>query len=60
MEDDQSPVRSVIDDEIEIPESSTYGQYTSGELREMLNEAIQNEDYEKASSIRDEIKKREK
>ncbi len=33
-------------------------QYT--ELREMLTEAVQNEDYEKASVIRDEIKKREK
>jgi uncharacterized protein len=33
--------------------------YTIEELRDMLNDAITAEDYEKASKIRDEIKKRE-
>jgi uncharacterized protein len=39
-------------------EVSTYSQYTDKELNEMINEAVQNEDYEKASIIRDELKKR--
>ena len=37
-----------------------YAQYSLTELKEMLNEAILNEDYEKASIMRDELKKREK
>jgi bifunctional DNase/RNase len=60
-DDEGSPVRSLIDeDEIEIPASSSYAQYSTSELEELLNEAIQNEDYEKASIIRDELNKREK
>jgi protein-arginine kinase activator protein McsA len=35
-----------------------YEQYTSSELDELINKAIENEEYEKASKIRDEIKKR--
>lgn len=60
LEDENSPVRSFADDEIEAPASSTYAQYSMNELKEMLSEAVKNEDYEKASVIRDEIKKREK
>ena len=37
-----------------------YKNYTVAELTEMLNEAVANEDYEKASTIRDEISKRKK
>jgi len=37
-----------------------YEKYTSSELTEMLNQAIKNEDYEKASAIRDEINRRVK
>lgn len=37
-----------------------YGKYTSAELSEMLNHAIKDEDYEKASAIRDEINRRKK
>jgi len=37
-----------------------YGKYTSAELSEMLTNAIKDEDYEKASSIRDEINRRKK
>lgn len=60
-DDEGSPVRSLIDeDEIETPASSSYAQYSTSELEELLNEAIQNEDYEKASIIRDELNKREK
>jgi bifunctional DNase/RNase len=64
IEDENSPVRSYADDddfEHSGPsEPSTYSQYSLNELKEMLGEAIQNEDYEKASIIRDEMKKREK
>jgi bifunctional DNase/RNase len=60
LEDENSPVRSFADDNIEAPGNSTYAQYSITELKEMLTEAVQNEDYEKASVIRDEIKKREK
>jgi hypothetical protein len=60
FEDENSPVRSYSDDEIEPTSSSSYAQYSQNELKEMLNEAVQNEDYEKASIIRDELKKREK
>ena len=35
-----------------------YEKYTSTELNQMLNNAIQSEDYEKASAIRDEINRR--
>jgi bifunctional DNase/RNase len=39
---------------------SPFANYSAQELEEMLNEAIQNEDYEKASTIRDEIHNRKK
>jgi bifunctional DNase/RNase len=61
IEEEDSPVKSATDKDL-APETekSTYGQYSSGELNEMINEAIQNEDYEKASIIRDELKRRKK
>ncbi|HAT63593.1 MAG TPA: hypothetical protein DCS66_03190 [Flavobacteriaceae bacterium] len=40
--------------------SENYSKYTSKELNQMLDEAVHNEDYEKAAAIRDEISKREK
>jgi hypothetical protein len=39
---------------------SPFANYSSHELEEMLDEAIQNEDYEKASIIRDELDQRKK
>lgn len=39
---------------------SIYENYTLTDLENLLGEAIQNEDYEKASLIRDEIKRRKK
>ena len=60
LEDENSPIKSFSGDDIEPIGRSTYAQYSLNELREMLTDAIQNEDYEKASIIRDEIKKREK
>ena len=61
LEDEDSPVKNVSNkDDFSEPEVSTYSQYSANELNEMINEAIQNEDYEKASIIRDELKKRKK
>ncbi len=39
---------------------SSFSQYTQQELEDLLNEAVQNEDYEKASILRDEINNRKK
>ena len=44
----------------EESESPAYSQYSQNDLNEMLDEAIQNENYEKASAIRDELRKRGK
>jgi len=41
-------------------EISNYSRYSLQELNEMIDDAVQNEDYEKASIIRDELKKRKK
>lgn len=61
LEDEESPVRNFTSkEETNEPEVSTYSQYSVNELNDMINEAIQNEDYEKASVIRDEIKRRKK
>jgi uncharacterized protein len=46
------------DEESRPPGKTTYEKYSLSELESTLNEAIQNEDYEKASLIRDEIKRR--
>lgn len=61
LEDENSPIKSFSGDDIEpVGSSSSYAQYSLNELKELLADAIQNEDYEKASIIRDEIKKRER
>jgi uncharacterized protein len=39
-------------------EDIEYSEFSSTELREMLQSAVENEEYEKASRIRDELKKR--
>jgi bifunctional DNase/RNase len=58
----------VMDDETENADGeqnnfetdeSTYSKYSLQELKKMLDKAIENEEYEKASLIRDEIKHRE-
>jgi bifunctional DNase/RNase len=45
--------------EEELDEHSVYDEFTLNELNEMLDKAVQDEEYEKASVIRDEIGKRE-
>ncbi len=44
--------------ESEIQQSQSYSDSTPEELQELLQSAIENEDYEKASKIRDELNKR--
>lgn len=41
-------------------EKTDYSIYTQKELEKLINEALANEDYEKAAAIRDELNKREK
>lgn len=61
LENEDSPVRNLSDkSDFTDPDVSTYAQYSAKELNDMIHEAIQNEDYEKASIIRDELKKRKK
>ncbi len=50
-------------DQLEKPQTTTeskqdYAVYTNKELEKLLDESIQNEDYEKAAKIRDELNKR--
>jgi len=59
-DDEESPLKNVFEEEADEPGTSSYAQYSTSELNELLDEAIQNEDYEKASIIRDELNKREK
>lgn len=47
-----------IEEELEKASEGSLGSYTVEELEVQLNEAIENEDYELASRIRDEINKR--
>jgi hypothetical protein len=61
LENEDSPVRNISEnDDFTETDVSTYAQYSAKELNDMINEAIQHEDYEKASIIRDELKKRKK
>lgn len=61
LEDEESPVKNISDKtDFSEHEVSTYSQYSSNELNDMIDEAVRNEDYEKASVIRDELKKRKK
>lgn len=59
-DDENSPVRSMTDEDEPETGSSSYAQYSTTDLKDLLNEAIEEEDYEKASIIRDELNKREK
>ena len=59
-DDEDSPVRSMMDEDEPETTGSSYAQYSTSDLHELLNEAIEDEDYEKASIIRDELNKREK
>ncbi|WP_435578022.1 bifunctional nuclease domain-containing protein [Gilvibacter sp.] len=57
-EEGPSLVEQLIADEPSSAQSEDYTGYTLKELNEMLDQAVANEDYEKAARIRDEISKR--
>lgn len=59
LEDDHGFGASMKEN-VKKPRGSRYEKYTIAELNEMLDEAITNEDYEKASTIRDEMTRRKK
>ena len=58
--EDNIIIEDVISEELETPASQeeTYNTASIEELHNLLNEAVTNEDYEKAAKIRDEISKR--
>lgn len=47
-----------IPEESNVTTGGTYSKHSLSELNELLNEAVENEDYEKAAKIRDEISRR--
>jgi bifunctional DNase/RNase len=59
MEEDQETTKPGDPTEDEsVPEETSYSEYSHEELIQMLQSAVENEEYEKAVRIRDEIKKR--
>jgi bifunctional DNase/RNase len=59
MEMDENAIASdTMTSPADDPHEQAYEQYTLNELEEMLQKAVEQEDYEKASFIRDEISKR--
>jgi bifunctional DNase/RNase len=61
-DDEQAILEQLMTDDTESTKKSTtsYKNYSLKELHDMLDKAVDNEDYEKAALIRDEISKREK
>lgn len=47
-----------IPEESNVAAGGTYSKHSLSELNDLLNEAVENEDYEKAAKIRDEISRR--
>jgi len=60
MEEKTSEVNEDISDSFDETSSNEYADLTLGELEDSLQKAIENEEYEKASKINDEIKSRKK
>jgi hypothetical protein len=60
MDENASTNVDTMTSPLEQPSEPTFDEYTLGELEEMLQKAVENEDYEKASMIRDEIGRRKK
>jgi len=59
MDENASP-SDILNNPIDEPLETTFENFSLGELDEMLQKAIEHEDYEKASMIRDEIRKKKK
>lgn len=60
MDESGSPDTSKFEKSVNPSSKSPFSHYTMQELEDMLNDAVQNENYEKASEIRDEIHNRKK
>jgi bifunctional DNase/RNase len=63
LEDEDSQGRNEEEEEEESSDEDViteYSRFTNSQLDEMLNKALENEDYEKASRIRDEMNNRAK
>lgn len=61
QEDDTDFMESLVqEDTATRPNANEYASYTTKELNEMLHKAVENEDYEQAVIIRDELSKRGK
>ncbi len=60
MDEKTSELSEDIAENFESSSSNEFADYTKDELDESLQKAIENEEYEKASKIRDELKNREK
>lgn len=59
-EESESSASTEVPDEPSVSEIESFTGYATPELKEMLQTAIESEDYEKASQIRDEINRRKK
>jgi hypothetical protein len=57
-EDTESPKQDEPAEDENLAEETSFSEYSLEELTQMLQSAVENEEYEKASRIRDEIKKR--
>lgn len=64
MEEPESEIQEPVEEYSAVStsgkERTDYSIYTYKELEKLLNDALANEDYEKAAAIRDELNKREK
>lgn len=62
LEDTENPTSTnpIEEEEVEEVEENEYSEYILSELESFLNQAIENEEFEKASLIRDEIQRRKK
>jgi bifunctional DNase/RNase len=58
--DEKAEAKPVKEKKPEEGQKSTLEHFTSSELKEMLQKAVENEEYEEASKIRDEMNRRKK
>jgi bifunctional DNase/RNase len=58
--DEKKEEKEEKEEQAVVEKSSSLDQYTSAELKEMLQKAVENEEYEEASKIRDEMNRRKK
>lgn len=55
----KQPVSPSLDDVADDESRNRYSKYSLSELKKMLSECVENEDYEMAAQVRDEISKRD-